>query len=494
MIKKLANNYFWIAIVILYVFTRLINLKIMPIFTDEAIYSYWAQIALNDPAHRYISMVDGKQPLFIWLAAIMQRFIADPLIASRLVSVMAGFTATIGIFLVAKTLFNEKIAKIAAILYVILPFTLIYDRMALYDSLLTAIGIYTLYLSLKLAKNPLLDIALINGFILGLGQITKSSANFFLALLPAALLLFDFNQKGASKKLLKWGYLTFTSIAISTVMYNALRLSPLFYIIEKKNHEFIRSTSDVIKNPFLHFSGNLDSITGWFLDYNGIPFVILFCVVSIWGVYRLKKPVLILLFYILTPFTFELFFNQVLYPRFSLFYFPYVIILVSVGMEYILSQKKPYVFFALILILVIPLYSSFRLLSNPPKSLITKSDKNQYLNEWPAGYGVQEVVDFLKIQARDQNVYVGTEGTFGLLPFALQIYFWSDNRIQIEGYWPVNEIPQQVLDAAKTKKTYFVFNEKQNILDNPDDPHLKFIAKYQKGNGSSYMRLYEVIP
>src|SRR3989344_3628976 len=89
----------WLGLVTVYFASRLINLKIIPIFTDEAIYSYWAQVALHDPANRFISLEDGKQPLFIWLAAIMQNFIHDPLVASRLVSVFSGFLSVIGIYL-----------------------------------------------------------------------------------------------------------------------------------------------------------------------------------------------------------------------------------------------------------------------------------------------------------------------------------------------------------------------------------------------------------
>src|SRR3989344_7318033 len=98
----LKKNWFWSLAVIFYFFTRLVNLKIIPIFTDEAIYSRWAQVALHDPANRFMSLEDGKQPLFIWLAAIFQKFISDPLVAGRLVSVLAGFGSTVGIYLLAK--------------------------------------------------------------------------------------------------------------------------------------------------------------------------------------------------------------------------------------------------------------------------------------------------------------------------------------------------------------------------------------------------------
>lgn len=43
-----------------YFFSRLVNLTLLPIFTDEAIYIHWTQIAEGDAAWRFISLVDGK--------------------------------------------------------------------------------------------------------------------------------------------------------------------------------------------------------------------------------------------------------------------------------------------------------------------------------------------------------------------------------------------------------------------------------------------------
>src|SRR3990172_9786470 len=155
--KSKSTIIFWVSLVFPYFFTRLVNLKLIPIFTDEAIYTWWAQVALNDPAQRFISLQDGKQPLFIWLAATLQNFVSDPLIGARLVSVFAGFGSIIGIYFLGKELFSEKVAKIAAVFYLILPFTLLYDKLALVDSLLTMFGIYAVYLSVKMVKEPKLD-------------------------------------------------------------------------------------------------------------------------------------------------------------------------------------------------------------------------------------------------------------------------------------------------------------------------------------------------
>ena len=481
----------------IYFLTRLVNLLIVPIFTDEAIYSYWAQVALHDPANRFISLEDGKQPLFIWLAAFSQKLISDPLVASRLISVFAGLGSMVGIYLLAKELFDEKIARFSALLYIILPFTLLYDRLALFDSLLTMFCILTVFLSIKMAKDPRLDLALLNGITIGLGLITKSSASLYVYLLPVSLLLFDFKKSQIFQRLAKWGSLSALTVIISQVIFNSLRVSPLFYLINRKNHEFIRTLQEVLKNPFEHFLGNIESMLTWLIQYNGIPIILVLVATISFSLLKKEKRTILLSIYIAAPFMAEAVFNKVLYPRFALFYFPFAIILIAYGTVLSLNLwhkfKRP-VWLLWLVIIIYPLASSLMLLMDPPSSRIATADKNQYLNDWPAGYGVSQTVEILKEQTNNKKVYVGTEGTFGLLPFALQIYFYGNPNIEVVGFWPVRDIPQQVLEKAKTQKTYFVFNENQNLPDQPGNPHLKLIAKYQKGTGSSFMHFYEINP
>lgn len=491
-----SNLIFWALVFISYFATRLINLTIIPIFTDEAIYTYWAQVALNDPANRFISLEDGKQPLFIWLAAIAQIFISDPLVATRLVSVFSGFAATIGIYLLTRNLFNVRAAKLASLLYIILPFTLLYDRMALFDSLLTMLGIYAVLFTVKLAKDPRLDNSILAGFTIGLSMITKSSGSFFLYLMPFSLLLFNFKDKSYRANLIKLAGLALISLVISQIIYNSLRLSPLFYIISQKNSAFIRSTSEVIKDPFLYAISNLVTLTGWIINYLGPLLFIIFAASILYGTVKKNLKAIYLSVLILAPFFAEVIFNKVLYPRFILFYFPYMIILIAQFTEELTNVFAKYRRVVIVLFAIataIPAANSAKLLTDPTSAKIPSSDTGQYLNDWPAGYGVRQVVDFIKSEDQNKQIYVGTEGTFGLLPFALQIYFFGQNNVHVIGFWPVdeNKLPVQITEAAKNNPTYFVFNENQKDITNS---RLRLIDEFQKGIGNSYMRLYQITP
>src|SRR3990167_121306 len=196
--KSKSTIIFWVSLVFSYFFTRLVNLKLIPIFTDEAIYTYWAQVALNDPAQRFISLQDGKQPLFIWLGSIIGIYLLakelfraseNPVMQSVNKQEIAKRRKREPRSIDRGNLFSEKVAKIAAFLYLILPFTLLYDKLSLFDSLLTMFGIYAVLLTVKMIKEPKLDLALLNGLTIGAALITKSSGSFFLYLLPFSLIL-----------------------------------------------------------------------------------------------------------------------------------------------------------------------------------------------------------------------------------------------------------------------------------------------------------------
>src|ERR1035437_962898 len=142
-----------LVITLLYFSLRLIYLTRLPIFTDEAIYLRWAQIALHDSSWRFISLTDGKQPMFVWVAMILIKFIHDPLIAGRLVSVGTGFLTMLGLVTLTYELFkNKRTAFLVAVLYIVYPFAQVLDRMALYDSMVATFYVWALYVSVLLVR------------------------------------------------------------------------------------------------------------------------------------------------------------------------------------------------------------------------------------------------------------------------------------------------------------------------------------------------------
>ena len=234
--KYKIEIFIFAAILFAYFFSRLYNIMSLPLFTDEAIYVRWSQIARYDAAWRFISLTDGKQPSFVWIAMNIMRIVDDPLLAGRLVSVFAGFFSVVGIFFLGKEIFkNRWVGILSSAIYVIFPMALVYDRMALYDSLVGAFAIWGLYFEILLIRNLRLDIALILGMVTGGAILTKTSGFFNIYLLPFTLLLFDLKAKKKLNRFAKWVGLVLISVFLAFGFYSVLRLSPFFHIINEKN-------------------------------------------------------------------------------------------------------------------------------------------------------------------------------------------------------------------------------------------------------------------
>ncbi len=494
-------------ILISFLVSRLIILGNFPIFTDEALYIRWAQIASQDANWRFISLTDGKQPMLIWFGMIFLRLIEDPIVAVRLVSVVAGLFSLIGLWLLTYELFKSKRAAfVSSILYVAYPFAVVYDRLALYDSLVGAFAIYAIYFSILLVRKLRLDVALILGAILGAGMLTKTSANFSIILLPLTLILFNFKQKKILKKLFVLGLFAVVAIGIAEVLYNSLRLSPFFHIIKEKNTIFVYYPFSIpIMDNINLFLGNLRGLLTWLFTYL-TPFYLILILVSLLSKKFIKEKLLLIAYFALPLIALALF-GRVIFPRFIFFMSLYLLPLAAVGLTQIidllnnyLSKRKLNSYYAvsalaIILFTLYPAKVSMDFIFNPSKAAIASADNAQYISDWPAGGGVKESVKFFEDKSKDEKIFIGTEGTFGLMPYALEIYLANNPNVIIKGYWPIEEIPAEVLESAKKMPTYFIFYQPciacEYAGDAPDDWPLKKISEFKK-NDRVYYTVYSV--
>lgn len=498
--QKLIKKYQWdllslLLLIVVYFVTRLINLTHLPIFTDEAIYIRWSQIGSLDAAWRYIPLTDGKPPLYHWIMMLTLKVFADPLFAGRVVSVFAGFLNLIGIWLLTYVFFKKiSHAHLSALIYVFSPFMMVYDRLAVVDSLLTSTSIYCLFFAVLLVKHRRLDTALLLGISVGAGMLTKASGLIFLLMTPLTGLLLDLKSKKIIKTIFIWvGFLALAAV-LAEAIYSILRLSQFFYRIEQKNYEFIIPLSEFLKQPFAMTWGNAKSLFKWQLGYLTLPIASLI-IFAFFDKKNLKEK-LILLGYVVAPFIMIASFNKIIFPRFLLFSTPFLLILASYGLDYLtsLTKLKPQKFILILFFLSVAAYTSVVYAVNPKKADIVQADRDQYVDSWPAGWGINETVDYLKKESADKPIYVGTQGTFGLMPYSLEIYLYDNKNVEIQSFWPVTTIPTAVLEAAETKTTYFIYNELEEI---PPQDNIELVLEFEKGRPGQeirHMRLFRVHP
>ena len=498
-----------LLLIVVFVATRLLNITSLPIFTDEAIYTRWAQIAKSDSNWRFISLTDGKNPSFIWADSIMMKLIDDPLLAGRLVSVFAGFLVCVGIYFLTREIFASKeknsmrvISLIAVALTVLFPFLLVYDRLAIYESMTAAFFVWSLYFQILLVRRLRLDLAMILGFILGGSVLTKSSGFLSLYLTPVLLLLFNFSDKARKQKLIKFTVLVIVSAVIAYGMYSVQRLSPFFHIIAEKNTIFVHPIGEWLKlqpmDKVANFQRNFMGLWDWFMIYFTPPYALL-AVVSFFISKRFLKEKILLVAWFVIPFLGLCVLGKTLYPRYILFMTLPLIPLVAYSIYELFSRYKNLALRVafIVIIAILPLRMMYYVIFDFANAPIPRLDLEQFINGWPAGGGIGESVEFFNNESKKGPIYVATQGTFGLLPHAYETYFLNNSNITLKGYWPINEtIPEEIAKEAETKPVYVVFY--QDCLHcalpgvAPTTWPIEKIASYKKGIGNTTLTIYKV--
>ena len=336
---------------------------------------------------------------------------------------------------------------------------LVYDRMALYDSLVGAFAVWALLLITLLARKARLDIALILGMVVGGGVLTKTNAFFSIYLLPISLLLFDWKEKEIRNRFAKWIFFAGIAVIVTYGFYSILRLSPFFHIIADKNAVFVYPLKEWLDHPFYFFIGNWKAFWDWVSRYLTWPLLALAVGAFFTNKAFLREKVVLFLWFILPIIALGLF-GRTLYPRFIFFMMLFLLPLIAFSLVNIHERfKKIYYFIIFIFFIFISAFKvDYLILKDFAKAYIPASDIQQYLTRWPAGGGIKKSIEFFEKEAKKGKIYVATEGTFGLLPYAFEIYLINNPNIKIEGYWPMNDtIPTKVIEESKKIPTYFVF-------------------------------------
>jgi 4-amino-4-deoxy-L-arabinose transferase-like glycosyltransferase len=465
-LKKWKNFLIFFVLILLSSFTlrfaRVIFEK-QPVFGDEAIYIRWSQVMRVEPSLRFVPQSDGKQPLFMWATIPFLKIFEDPLFAGRMLSVYTGIITTAGVIILTLLLFkSKKTALFAGILYAICPFSLFFDSLALADSMLSMFGVWTLVFAVTTIKKLRLDTAMLAGFSLGGALLTKSPASFFAILIPLTLIMYKWPK---NLKIRNKDYVYPTSHLFTSL------LDPLL--------------------PYLHRILEYLWIVG-----PGLIFL-LFGVGVLVGMKKFKRETLLLLAWGIVPIFTVAEFSKTMTARYIYFSLPYLFIVSAISFIVLVENiakrgylycyqfvLKKFLIIAFLIFITHSIYIDYQLIVKPQAASLPRSERSGYFEEWTAGYGINEVSQFLRTQYKnspDQKIVVGTEGYFGTLPDGLQIYLNDIPEITIIGIGqPIKEIPEPLLESKTFgNKTYLVVNDSRMLFE-VEEKKLRLINTYKK--------------
>ncbi|MEK7458056.1 MAG: phospholipid carrier-dependent glycosyltransferase [Patescibacteria group bacterium] len=495
-------------LLILYLLITTISLTALPVFSDEAIYIHWAQVATNEPSkYAFLPMLDGKPPLHVWTLIPMLKLTQDPLLAGRLVSVFVGLVNIILIGMFVRELGGEtRDERLAQLVATILPFWFFHNRMALAEVMLVMWLLLGLVAGIRAYANNKKSFFWTIVFSLAVGGSlwTKVSGLFFV---PVFLMIPLLIISAKTKKLsvigaIREGYLhtgvirLFIGGVIGGLIFLTLRLSPLFPYLFARSADYAFTLRDLLGGEwrFVVFAAT-PRLMYWLVWYLS-PFIFILAL-------RSGRRGLVLFLMSLAYALPLLVGGRVVYSRYFLPMAVPLTIMAVFGFRELYNQGNRNKTLALICLGGAVLWSSMFILPSyirPGLTPFALQDQVQYLTEWSSGYGIPQVRDYLRQQiaqrTNGQQIEVGTEGYFGTLPDGLSIYFndpiYAD-KIKIDGVGqPIHAIPDRLLQSAKTQDTYLVVNSHRFFLENTSN--YEVVGVYDRPYGGPKLLLLRILP
>ncbi len=472
-----------VALLVVGAVLRFSFLNALPIFADESIYIRWSQVMKAEASLRFLPLSDGKQPFFMWVTIPFFKLIADPLLAGRVVSGLCGLGTALGTMFASWLLFkNRRIALISAALWLVLPYAVFFERLALADAMLAFFLIWAFNFMALALRHTRLDLGMVAGFCLGFAWLTKSPAMVAFVLLPFLLLLKD--QKTISKLvILKSAGILMVAYAIAFGMYNILRLGPEFHMIALRNKDYIFPLSEIITHPFDPLKTNLKAAFEFYW-YLATPIGVLLAISGLLDWRRTHKiPRLLLAAFLLVPILVQATIARTFTARYLLYTVPFAVILISHAIEHLGQHTRKHFLLAagLIAVVVPSLWFDIQLLRSPETLPLPRIERSGYLEEWTAGFGLKTISSQLVEAANTQPVLVGTEGFFGTPFSAVQAYTNGHANIRVIGVGVyIDSVSDNLRNALKDNAVYLIVNSTRFHIDDPEKVGLKLIASYPK--------------
>ena len=440
---------------LLYFVARTLSLNALPIFLDEAVHLQWAERLYDEG--RILRPVGSGRLLAVAAYGLALPF-EDRLWAARLIASLAGAATLVVGMLLAHRLFGRLASVVFGGLYLLSPFALVYDRLALSDGFLSACIASLMLATWSIARRPdertprAMAAALI-----ALAILSKVSALLFLLTVPLGVLALARERPRA-----------FRSAALACVVGLVLA-SPMLWFFARNSGEIAAQHLADAALAGSTLLATLADMRGWALAYFTPP-ALLAAAVS-FALLRDSRA-LWLAGSVVLPFVLFALFSQPWSARYVLPTLPPLLLLIAGGIDGAVSRLKPSLRGAAalgltLLVLVSSLSFDRDLVLDPSRAPFPEDDRRQLVTGWPAGYGVRELAARLEeeVLTGDLTAYVDTGGT-RTLPTSLAVLVGRRPSIRlVEGDFGSEAVRASMAEEAKTRRVFAIVGPRTRDLD-----------------------------
>jgi hypothetical protein len=493
------------VLLLLFLLTRLHNLLSLPPFFDEVVHLRWAKLVwAYQPFH---AASDGRL-LNIWAYAAFFPF-GEALWIGRAVTVLAGVLGFAALLALGRRLCSRRAALLGGLLYIALPWAFFYDRMALADSFAAPLVPLALWFAVravgenggKQEEIRARRAAWLAGVALAALVLTKLTDLLFVPI-PLVALLFC-AQGGQWRRGLGNAARAYLAAAIllaaAVALLKGLGRSDLGFDLIVARTEAAPLAA--------RLSGNLRTLAGFVPAYLTWPVLALFAAGTVAAVLRRAGPGWAPLAILALPLAAMLAGSNVSESRFLAPVLPLAALVAGWGFDRLLAWAPARLRFAALALGLIVIWASgpapFLWLAwhEPARLPLTAWDRYQYIEEWPAGFGLREAARlvFGPGTERPLDVIVSDEGHIPQLslyapwePGLHSLYAFGDGGVRLLHLPPGFHNPYGGLADPSRIALYIVEVPRYQAERDTLGAELTLLVRFPRPGGRSVIEVYEV--
>jgi len=316
----------------------------------------------------------GREGLHIWLVSLSFKIFGTQPWSLRLVSALIGILTVLGLYLLAKELFSQKVALISSFFLAVSFWHINFSRIGYRAILVPFILCFCFYFLLKAIRQNRLFYFIIAGIFFGLGFYTYIAFRLAVLLLGVVSLLAIWKH-WQKEKLIRWGVFFITIILVSLPLVIYFTQNPEHFISRSSNIS-VFSAENPLKVLALSTAKSLAMFnifgdSNWRHNYSGSPMLIwpvgiLFILgigLMVTKLYKPKQRIFLLSWFIIMLLPAILTFEGLPHALRSIGVIPVVYIFAALGLiwlfEKISSKNKKIAIIVLIFFLLYPALANY---------------------------------------------------------------------------------------------------------------------------------------
>jgi hypothetical protein len=444
-----------LALIVIFLLLRGSFLTRLPVYVDESVHIGWARGSFDST---FIGEFAVGRWLPIRLMALFVLLPVEPLFAARLGSVAMGLAVMVGCILINRELFSSTEGLLAGAVYTLLPYALLYDRMALADVYLLAFATWAFYCAILAARREGPGSVIAMSLCTYAALLSKPTGGLVLVVpILVSLFVADPRERGANLRRV-----------LPTLVGGAVLLAFLVWAgygagLLASQMAFGQLTGVLIPN--------LADARQWFVAMLTPPVALLAgvggVVALVAGAFGARRECLLALLLIGSILPFALV-SKTWYPSYLLFALvPISLLLARVATVSVRTatagaaqrgRSIGYLVFVLLLTLATARLN-VALLTRPQDAALPLIETTRYVSGGLSGYGLPELAAFLRLQAQAGPLNVVRFDLVQPPKDGLDVYLPASDEIRLYSIDHSDErAAAQIESLANERRTLFVSN------------------------------------